>query len=65
MCIGLYQQLRQYHEDKEWHLMELAAALSSRGWYAAVTWHKGKLMLVVRSQRTMENRRKWKRRATH
>jgi hypothetical protein len=65
MCTGIYQKLQQYYEDKEWQMMELAAALSSRGWYAAVTWQKGKLMLVVRSQRTMENWRKWKRRVKH
>lgn len=54
MCSGLYRKIQEYYENQEWELTKLAIAFSMRGWYAAVTWHQGKLMLIVRSPKTME-----------
>jgi hypothetical protein len=59
MCDGVYRKLQEYYEAQEWELTKLALALNSRGWYAAVTWDRGKLMLVVRSHKSM---RKWRQR---
>jgi hypothetical protein len=57
MCDGVYRKTQEYWAHKEWELMELAAALTLGGWYAAVTWKQGHLVLIVRSQRSMD---KWK-----
>jgi hypothetical protein len=57
MCDGVYRKTQEYWDQKEWELTKLAVALQLGGWYAAVTWKQGHLVLIVRSQRTMDE---WK-----
>jgi len=63
VCIGICKKTQEYWDQKEWELTKLAVAFTMRGWYAAVTWHQGQLMLIVRSQKTMEILKKWRVRA--